>query len=288
MYSVCILNYNDCKTTIELIKLVSQYASVNNIVVVDNASTDNSYNELIKFASTKIRVLKSDKNGGYGYGNNIGVMYCYNILHEKYVAICNPDVIVKEESLKVCCAYLERHQDTTIAVPQMLDRSGDVVEECVWPIQTGLQYLCFSLKIVGFLFNKKYSFNTNNVVEVDCVAGSLLVIDTESFIKYGLYDENIFLFCEETVLGIKLKNRKRKSVLIKDNTFIHYHSVSINKNIRSQLVQKKIMWESRLYVLKEYYKWNRFQMVFAKIISKICLFEEYLVLNKDRIKGESI
>lgn len=280
MYSVCILNYNDSKTTVELIKLISKYQSLNYIVVVDNASTDDSYNELVKWSSPQIHVIKSDKNGGYGYGNNIGVRYCHNVLHEKYVAICNPDVIVKEESLKACCSYLEQNDDTTVAVPQMLDRNGNVVEECVWPIQTGLQYLCFSLKLLGFLFNKKYTFNTNDVVEVDCVAGSLLVIDTDSFVKYALYDENIFLFCEETVLGIKLKKRNRKSVLIKDKTFIHYHSVSINKNIKSLLTQKRIMWNSRLYVLEKYYNWNRFQMVFAKLISKICLFEEYLVLKK--------
>lgn len=286
MYSVCILNYNDSKTTIDLVNQLKQYETIRNIVVVDNASTDGSYDALIKLENHRIHILKSDKNGGYGYGNNLGIKYCHEQLHEKYVVVCNPDIIVDEESLVSCCLYLSEHHDTTVAVPQMLDRNGNAVKECVWPLQSGIQYLCFSLKITGFLFNKKYRNYSTPVIEVDCVAGSLLVIDVESFIQYGLYDENIFLFCEETVLGLKLKKYHKKSVMLTDKTFTHYHSVSINKSIKSVVAQKKIMWDSRLYVLREYYKWGNIKMLFAHLIKNICMIEEYIAIYlHSKMKG---
>ena len=281
MYSVCILNYNDSTTTIKLINILKNYNSVRKIVVVDNASTDGSYNELLGMADNQVHILKSDRNGGYGYGNNIGIKYCYEVLHEKYVAICNPDILVEESSLIACCTYLKEHPDTTISVPQMLDRNGTLVEQCVWPIQSGMQYLCFSLKLLGGYFDKKYEYDSSDVKAVDCVAGSLLVVETESFIKYGLYDENIFLFCEETVLGLRLKQANRKSVLLRNVTFTHYHSVSINKSIESKISQKKIMWNSRLYVLKEYYNCGRAKMLFASLIRNICMVEEYIAIKKN-------
>ena len=285
MYSVCILNYNDSTTTVKLVNVLRKYESVGRIVVVDNASTDGSYNNLLSVADNNVHILESDRNGGYGYGNNIGIKYCYEVLHEKYVVICNPDVLVDESSLIACCTYLKEHPDTTVAVPQMFDRNGNEVKQCVWPIQSGIQYLCFSLKVLGFFFDKKYRDIQSDVKEVDCVAGSLLVVDVETFVKYGLYDEKIFLFCEETVLGLRLKNVKRKSVLLKKAKFTHYHSVSINKNIESKLSQKRIMWNSRLYVLENYYNWGKIKMLFARLIRKICLMEEYVVIKKHSLWG---
>ena len=41
-----ILNYNDADTTENLLKSIEHYSSIDNIVVVDNNSTDDSYDYL--------------------------------------------------------------------------------------------------------------------------------------------------------------------------------------------------------------------------------------------------
>ena len=277
MYSICILNYNDSPTTIKLIYRVLSFKTLDHVIVVDNASTDDSYEKLSKIKNEKVHIVQSGKNGGYGFGNNIGVRYGYEKLHAKYIAICNPDIIVNEEALVSCCDFLSANNNVTVAAPQMLDRNKKVVKNCVWPISTGIQYLCFSLMIFGRFFNKQYGEDNSENMKVDCVAGSLLVTDAKAFIQYGMYDENVFLFCEETILGIKLRNASRDSYLIKSVNFVHYHSVSINKSIKKKLDQKKLMWDSRLYVLKEYYKWTPFKMLFAKLIRTICLLEDLII-----------
>ena len=68
-----ILNYNDYETTSNYIDMIKNYKSINYIVVVDNNSTDGSYEKLSKINSNKIKVIKTDKNKGYAYGNNFGI-----------------------------------------------------------------------------------------------------------------------------------------------------------------------------------------------------------------------
>ena len=49
-----ILNYNDSATTISYIKNIKKFKSVDNIIVIDNCSTDNSLNDLYNIKSKKI------------------------------------------------------------------------------------------------------------------------------------------------------------------------------------------------------------------------------------------
>ena len=92
-----------------------------------------------------------------------------------------------------------------------------------------------------------------------------------------MYDENIFLYCEETSLGLKMKQANYKTYLLTDETFVHHHSVSINKSIKSKVQQAKIMWDSRLYVLNKYYIKTFFGRLLAGFIAKIALAEIYMI-----------
>ena len=72
--AIIILNYNDSENTIRYVNEISNYDILNKIVIVDNHSNkENEYEKLLKLASDKVDVIRSDKNGGYSYGNNYGL-----------------------------------------------------------------------------------------------------------------------------------------------------------------------------------------------------------------------
>lgn len=58
-----VLNFNDSKTTIELLNRMKNMKSIDVIVVVDNCSTDDSFSVLKQYTSKKIQVIQSEKNG---------------------------------------------------------------------------------------------------------------------------------------------------------------------------------------------------------------------------------
>ena len=65
-----VVNYNDEDDTENYIKNVSKFSVIDRILVVDNMSTnENAFDRLKKLEDNKVKVIKSDKNGGYNYGN---------------------------------------------------------------------------------------------------------------------------------------------------------------------------------------------------------------------------
>ncbi len=275
MIDVLVLNYNDYETTIKYVEIIKNYSIIDHILIVDNHSTDNSVCEISKIINDKILLIKTTKNGGYGYGNNIGVNYLRNNYNSKYIAISNPDVVYTEKCLKSCLSFLIENYSKGYAVvaPRMKNINGNNENNTAWNIPSTLNYCLFSVPVIGKIFKLKYyDFSKNsNYLEVDCVAGSLLIIDSDKFVNAGMYDENIFLYCEETVLGIKMKTAGYKSAILINEFFIHEHSVSINKNIKRKQEQNLLMWKSRLYVLNVYYRINPFMKLLAQISMKLCL-----------------
>ena len=86
-------------------------------------------------------------------------------------------------------------------------------------------------------------------------------------------DENIFLFGEETTIGCKFKNVGLKTVLLLQDTFLHIHGVSINKSIGSEIKKRRLLLNSRQYILKVYLGASKFDLILAKVIYGISMLE---------------
>lgn len=281
MIDLLILNYNDADTTIDFINNVKGYSVVEHILVVDNCSTDNSYDRLKKLEDKKICVIAAPRNGGYGFGNNYGMHYLAREYRSQYVLQCNPDVIVNEKVLQSLEQFLITHPDYAIAAPFMLDKEGKKVPYAAFPLATKWQYI-LSLDIVldKFLPLNVYEDlieDTDSYKTVDAVAGSLLMYDLKKMMYIGMYDENIFLYCEEMSLGLKLKAAGYKTALLLHQTFIHNHSVSINKTYKSGFSKRKLLVKSKLYVIQHFYKASNIEYFIAYILSKLSFLEIILL-----------
>ena len=88
--AVIIVNYNDVDDTEKYVKTITKYECLNRIVVVDNQSTtQGTFETLKKLESSKVKVIQSEKNGGYNYGNN----YVKAIVHDAKIVKYHPDQI---------------------------------------------------------------------------------------------------------------------------------------------------------------------------------------------------
>lgn len=277
MIGCVVLNYNDAKTTTDFLKEIQFMNSIDKIVVVDNCSTDNSYVQLKEFENEKIHVVQSEKNGGYGYGNNIGIDYLKNLVD--YIIVANPDVVFEESVvLKMKDAFDE---NTAIVAPLTLqpDKKRQLPE--AWKVPTVKDYFLFSSKIL----NKKYrpmwyakEYLQNGIVNVDCVQGSFFMIRTD-ILPNKLYDENIFLFFEESCIGKYFKDKGMTTKLLIDESYIHNHSVSINKSFNSEVKKRKITLDSFYTYYKDYYKLNPLLLWLMRGYKKLIYIENYIILK---------
>lgn len=277
MVDVLTLNYNDALTTIEFAKSVSEYPFVDRVLIVDNCSSDNSLTMLKSVETEKIEIIESLKNGGYGAGNNLGIRYLYEKYKPKYILLANPDVVVDECVIKAMVSFLECNQDYALVAPLMTNPKGEIQYNTAFKIPNIRQFL-MSFEI--FMSKKFKSFYYSDIsglpkpfFDVGAVAGSLFLMNTELMIKYGMFDENVFLYGEELMLGIKFKKANKKIALLTCEKYIHNHSVSISKSYKTFFSRNVLLNKSKLYLLSRYFNAGCIIVFFAKILMLVNLVE---------------
>lgn len=267
-----ILNYNDFNTTIGLLNHIKNFKSIQSIVLVDNRSTDGSYQKLCLLQTEKIHVLQSPRNGGYGYGNNIGVKYAKNHLIADYVLIANPDVFFEDDFVGHLLDTFIRHPKAAVAsAPQ--SNSPD----CAWKRMSIFKYvLATSLFFDEWMKIRCYPdhyFDGRAEVPVFAVPGSLLLVDVEKMNEIGGYDEEFFLFFEEQVLAEKFLDKGYETWLNLEVSYVHNHHVSMRKTYNRWSRQHSILLDSCMLFLKKYMHISRIQMIFTKIFFSYTRFE---------------
>jgi len=283
-----ILNYNDSFTVIKLLNVLLNYNSINNIIIVDNKSTDNSYfilNDYIykknKSNKKNIILLKSKINGGYGYGNNIGIKYAYYKLKSKYLLVLNPDVFFEEKVIIALKQILNSADNIAIAAPTPLTPLLKPQKIRAYKLTNfyidllGLSTI-FN-KIFGFKGTYPNSYYINEYSVVDVVQGSMFMAKSDILINYALFDESFFLYCEEQIIGIKLRNNCFKSILLNNHFYIHYHSISIDKSYNTLLKKQKIFLNSKYKYYKKYLKINKFKRMIFFIFSLYIYIEIFII-----------
>lgn len=297
MKTACIIvNYNDADTTIAQIKRIRDYRSLDAVVVVDNASTDGSAARLTEYVGGKVTLLESKSNGGYGAGNNLGVRLASEMLRAEYCLIANPDAEFSDECAAALVRNMEQHPELGVIAPVMVNpflpvkagipgsRENVLSGAAAWPLRPWLYDLLESGPLsrrifTGILHYPRWRYIGRKLVPVDCVPGSLLLVDTEKFLQAGGYDENVFLYGEEYMLGHSMRLLGYRTALLTEASFLHRHGETIRKSYRKLLERQKLREKSTMYYYKEYLGINTFQelvtkMFYAAVNLEVRLFAE--------------
>lgn len=266
-----ILNYNDVVTTINMVKKIVDYKHLDNILIVDNASTDNSYTCLVRYFNSydNVTVINSGKNGGYGFGNNYGIKYAKSKLNAKYVIISNPDVSFSDKLVKKLLVVLKEKDAAIVSGTQIMDK--EKADFSAWNIPTAFQWTFIETKFfrkytTSYRYPSEY-FNSD-ITKVACVRGAMFLVDINKFLSVGGYDEEMFLFGEETLIGYKFRQKKYATYILNKEYYYHQHSTTINKNIPNLIKKEKIMQNSKLIFLKKYLRINKLEYIFLKSVFK--------------------
>jgi len=273
-----IVNYNDSKTVLELIDNIKDYKIIDKIVIVDNASTDNSLEILKKLENDLIVVLKNESNKGYGSGINVGSKYLKSIYNDCNIIVSNPDIIIeKEEDLK---SLLNKMDNKDVSVISPVIKEKDNLNRG-WKIPTPTIDALMNLPVIHKVLNKSllcykdYYYN-KELVNVEVVSGSFFIIKLKSLELAEYFDENIFLYYEENVLASKLKKLNLKTYVDTTVSVIHNHSVTINKSIK-RLNKFKILKTSQKYFEYNYNNPNILEKLLLKITYYISLLVQELI-----------
>lgn len=251
MTGIVILNYNDYKTTSEMLDKIKNMKVLDHIVVVDNNSSDNSLKELEKYKSKKIDIVANKDNKGYAYGNNVGIKYLRDNYKCDYVFISNPDILVTEETFKVLIYDLKRVDVVAPVIKQLGEEiKGWKLPSLKKEINTITSNRLFKNESI---YDKDYYKEDLNEVEV--VSGCFFGIKDSALKIVNDFDEGTFLYFEENILGYNLKKNNIKTYVDDRVSVIHNLSVSVDKNVK-KYKKYKILMDSLFYYERKVLKSN--------------------------------
>ena len=271
---IVILNYNSWKMTADLAQKMASYSCIDLVVVVDNVSTDASYEQLEKLRCDKINVYSSGKNGGYSYGNNFGAQKCQEAGVD-LLFIANPDVDIAEEELQKLIAGFEESDYTLLSAVEY-DIDDKISDQPVWKVNTYRDDLleCFFLGRKLRAKQQQPQLDTTvRIQEVDILKGSFMGVRMDAYNAVGGFDDNFFLFCEERVLARKIKNYGGRIGIVTGAKYNHNHSASITKTYKKVYAQMELLYRSRTLYLEKYEKIGAFKRFLYKTATAISLME---------------
>ncbi len=267
--SCIIINYNTAKYTLACVKSIitlEHHLSNYEIIVVDNASAEDDYlwllKEFKKLNLPQLKLFRSKKNVGFGAGNMLGVQISSPC---NYYAFINNDTLhVSENSLQRLMNFMDQNETIGIVSPQMLDQDKNFRVTIDHFSSLGREIL--RRPLLEKLFPKTYlnrKVRYQKPTKVHYVQGSYMFIRADAFNQIGGFDDNLFLYYEESDVSRRLlKQLNLSTYLFPDLEYIHYKSASTKKNILIKIEQKI----SLLYYIRKHYGFIQYKLLLGYYI----------------------
>jgi GT2 family glycosyltransferase len=234
------------------------------VVVVDNASTDGSA-DAVRQQFPAAEVIASEINGGFSYGNNLGLRHLgfraagdVDADAPRYALLLNPDTEVEPGSLAGMTRYMDAYPEVGVAGPKLVLPDGSLDLACRRSFPTpAVAFYRFSG--LAKLFPKSPRFARYNMtfvdvdqeLEVDSVVGAYMQVRREAIERVGLLDETFFMYGEDLDWAFRVKNAGWKVMYHPQVTVKHVKRAASRRSKKAQMEFTRAML---LFYRKHYRK----------------------------------
>ena len=167
-------------------------------IVVDHGSTDGTL-DVVRDRLPDVRVIEQE-NTGYGAGLNAG----FRASSPRYWLVINSDAWVVDDAVDRLVAFADARPDAAVAAPRLRNPDGTLQRSVrgfptLWRLATEYFFLR-KLAPHSHALNAFYAgdFDHDSARPVDWVMGSCFLVRRAAADQVGLFDEDFFLFSEET------------------------------------------------------------------------------------------
>ena len=215
----------DCLRSIEVERSIAEVGI--RVVVIDNSSDDAP---LIARAieangwASWVTLAVAPQNGGFAYGNNVALQYIFKESLPTYVHLLNPDTQVRKGAIDALVRFLEANPDVGIAGSSFENLDGSD-----WPIafrfpsilselEQGLQ-LGYATRVLRPWVVARHMDPVSQ--PIDWVPGASMMIRRTVIDTIGGFDENYFLYFEETDYCFRAKKAGFSTWYVPESRVMH-------------------------------------------------------------------
>ena len=218
--SIVIVNYNTCKLLRGCLNSIYQNEGdiTFNVVVVDNASPDNSAC-MVSQEFPQVELIINKFNGGFASANNLGLRRMGFDQSEppqsersRYALLLNPDTILPSNTLADMITFMDNNPKIGAAGPKLVRLDGSLDLACRRSFPSP-EISFFRMVGLSKLFPKSRRFGRYNMtfvdadqlLEVDSVVGAFMLVRREAIAQAGLLDETYFMYGEDIDWAYQIK-----------------------------------------------------------------------------------
>jgi GT2 family glycosyltransferase len=218
--AVIVVNWNSGKDLGKcLAALTNQTCPPEEVIVVDNASSDDSLSG-IEEQFPDVELIRLHDNTGFAHANNLGAK---QVKACDWIAFLNPDAFAAPDWLENLIAAAERNPEFSFFGSHMLryeaadelDGTGDIyhVSGLAWRRDHGLQA----------------SKTKRRTEEIFSACAAAAMIRKEVFLEAGGFDENFHSYFEDVDLGFRIRLMGHRCLYVADAVVEHVGSGSTHR-----------------------------------------------------------
>lgn len=220
--SVVIVTYNSERHIYDCLESLFKYNDIGDaleVIMVDNCSKD--YEGMAKQITSRygdgVKLIQNTNNGGYGQGNNVGIMNAAAPI----IMIMNPDVRLCEPVFAKVFSKFEQKKNLAMYGFTQRHEDGSLGRSTAWTSRL-YPYIAEPLRYVFGALNiywQRYMY----------VSGACFFIRKSAFEEIGLFDENIFMYNEEDDIHSRLVAQKKWKIKYdRQLSYLHLHPIVTN------------------------------------------------------------
>ncbi|MFN8555503.1 MAG: glycosyltransferase family 2 protein [Candidatus Obscuribacterales bacterium] len=190
------------------------------VLVVDNASTDGAV-EMIEHDFPAVKLLKNSEQHGFGHNQNAGIAASTG----EYIFIYNDDTLLHGQALTTLCDFLDQHSDVGLVGPRLLNADNTLQLSCYKfpsPIRCIWENTLLTAAFPNStIFGDYRKWQHDQVRAVDFVIGAAMLVRRSVIDQVGTFDENFFMYSEETDWQMRIHKAGWKIMLCPDAVVTH-------------------------------------------------------------------
>jgi GT2 family glycosyltransferase len=239
MISIVIVNYNSgAYLAAAAASILRQDLPANELIVVDNRSTDDSLNLLRAMAPTPgldVRIVAQPRNYGFAHGCNIGLAASRGSL----VLLLNPDCDMRPDALGRLVGALERNPEAGMVGPRLVNADGSEQRGGRRDVPNPWQIFCYIMQLHRWMsrhprfrdFNRLGDPLPEVPTEVQAISGACMLVRRSAVDAIGIMDaERFFLHFEDLDWCLRFNNAGQKVLFVPDAVVEHAQGVSSARN----------------------------------------------------------
>ena len=263
--SVIIVTWNSANVIDACVKSVISNSETLKIelIIIDNNSSDNTYDKLLNIDFQNLQVYKNETNLGFTKAVNQGIKYSSG----KHVMLLNPDTVLKPHCLDFLASFLNNNESYSACCPLLLNEDGTIQQSIrnfpdYWTMFCEFSLLAYIFSKTKFFgkWKMKY-FKYDHDEDVNQPMAAALMIRKTKLDELKNMDERFEMFFNDVDLCRQIIDSNSKIRFLKDTKIIHVKGESIYKD-RKRMIN---VWNRDCIKYFEKYHNNALLLLWLKI-----------------------